>query len=110
MSDQAKANAIQDSSLASTQNMKRLLVEVDTKNIWCLSYCSKICRSLLTLISLQTEETGKNTLAALNEQGKQLDNTEKNLDEINADLKKADKHLTGMERWFCSGVFSCFNK
>ena len=31
MSDQAKANAIQDSSLASTQNMKRLLVEVDTK-------------------------------------------------------------------------------
>ena len=30
MSDQAKANAIQDSSLASTQNMKRLLVEVDT--------------------------------------------------------------------------------
>ena len=63
MSDQAKANAIQDSSLASTQNMKRLLVEVDTKNIWCLSYCSKICRSLLTLISLQTEETGKNTNA-----------------------------------------------
>ena len=110
MSDQAKANAIQDSSLASTQNMKRLLVEVDTKKIWRLSYCSKICRSLLTLIYLQTEETGKNTLAALNEQGKQLDNTEKNLDEINADLKKADKHLTGMERWFCSGVFSCFNK
>ena len=33
MSDQAKANAIQDSSLESTQNMKRLLVEVDTKNI-----------------------------------------------------------------------------
>ena len=59
---------------------------------------------------MQTEETGKNTLATLNEQGKQLDNTEKNLDEINADLKKADKHLTGMERWFCSGVFSCFNK
>ena len=60
---------------------------------------------------MQTEETGKNTLATLNEQGKQLDNTEKNLDEINADLKKADKHLTGMERWFCSGLFSCpFNK
>ena len=45
----------------------------------------------------------------LDEQGEQLDRVEGNLDTINAEMKKADKHLTGMEKW--CGVFSCpFNK
>ena len=35
----------------------------------------------------------------------QLDNIENNLDEINADLHKAEKHLTNMEK--CCGICLC---
>ena len=35
----------------------------------------------------------------LNEQGEQLDRIEGGLDNINAEMKEAEKHLTGMEKW-----------
>ena len=41
----------------------------------------------------------------LNEQGEQLDRVEGHLDKINADMKDADKALTGMEKW--CGLFVC---
>ena len=48
---------------------------------------------------------GASTLSELNKQGEQLNKVEGNLDEINADMKKADKTLTNMEKWF--GLFTC---
>ena len=48
---------------------------------------------------------GNNTLTELNDQGEKLNRVEGNLDTINADMKKADKTLTNMEKWF--GLFTC---
>ena len=48
---------------------------------------------------------GASTMSELNKQGEQLNKVEGNLDEINADMKKADKTLTNMEKWF--GLFTC---
>ena len=48
---------------------------------------------------------GNNTLTELNDQGEKLNRVEGNLDAINADMKKADKTLTNMEKWF--GLFTC---
>ena len=48
---------------------------------------------------------GKDTLTELNDQGEKLNRVEGNLDTINADMKKADKTLTNMEKWF--GLFTC---
>ena len=45
------------------------------------------------------------TLGELDHQGQQLNKVEGNLDAINADMKKADKTLTNMEKWF--GLFTC---
>ena len=44
-------------------------------------------------------------MSMLNDQGEQLDRVEGHLDKINADMKDADKALTGMEKW--CGLFVC---
>jgi len=74
-----KINQVEDSSLDSTARTLALLKE--------------------------TEEMGNNTLTELNDQGEKLNRVEGNLDTINADMKKADKTLTNMEKWF--GLFTC---
>lgn len=53
----------------------------------------------------ETNQIGVDTLVTLNEQGEQLDNTERRLDEINVDLKQTDRNLTELEK--CCGCFSC---
>ena len=56
-------------------------------------------------VAEETNQIGVDTLVNLNEQGEQLDNVERRLDEINVDLKQTDKNLTELEK--CCGCFSC---
>ncbi|KAL5270255.1 hypothetical protein ACHWQZ_G001107 [Mnemiopsis leidyi] len=80
MSDiEIRGNALTDSTLEATREMKRLAAE--------------------------TREIGAATAQNLDRQGEQLNNIENNLDEINADLHKAEKHLTNMEK--CCGICLC---
>jgi len=48
---------------------------------------------------------GIKTLVALDEQGEQLDRVEENLDQINVDMKEAERNLTGLEK--CCGLCVC---
>ncbi len=56
-------------------------------------------------IAEETNQIGVDTLVTLNEQGEQLDNAERRLDEINVDLKQTDKNLSQLEK--CCGCFTC---
>lgn len=69
----AQQNAVADASLESTRNMVRLVEE--------------------------SQAAGVNTISMLEQQGEQLDRIEGGLDNINAEMKEAEKHLTGMEKW-----------
>ena len=57
----------------------------------------------------ETQETGMKTLVALDEQGDQLDRIDGNLDQINADMKQAEKNLSGLEK-FCGLCTCCWNR
>ncbi|XP_059488075.1 synaptosomal-associated protein 25 isoform X2 [Neocloeon triangulifer] len=58
-------------------------------------------RRMLALCE-ESEEAGANTLHLLSHQGEQLDRIEEGMDQINADMKEAEKNLTGMEK--CCGL------
>uniref|UniRef100_A0A8D8V4L5 Synaptosomal-associated protein n=1 Tax=Cacopsylla melanoneura TaxID=428564 RepID=A0A8D8V4L5_9HEMI len=73
---QYKAGAVTDDSLESTRRM--------------LALCE------------ESEEAGAKTLVTLSHQGEQLDRIEEGMDQINADMKEAEKNLTGMEK--CCGI------
>lgn len=51
------------------------------------------------------QEMGMKTLLKLDEQGEQLDRVEENLDQINVDMKEAERNLTGLEK--CCGLCVC---
>ena len=46
-----------------------------------------------------SQEAGTKTIEMLETQGEQLNRIEKGLDDINADMKQAEKHITQMEKW-----------
>ncbi|KAF4104225.1 hypothetical protein G5714_015212 [Onychostoma macrolepis] len=73
---QKRANQVTDESLEITRNMKLLLEE--------------------------SKDSGIRTLVMLDEQGEQLDRIEEGLDQINKDMKEAEKNLTDMAR--CCGL------
>ncbi|XP_077299778.1 synaptosomal-associated protein 25kDa isoform X2 [Arctopsyche grandis] len=73
---QMKAGQVTDDSLDSTRRM--------------LSLCE------------ESKEAGIRTLVALDDQGEQLDRIEEGMDQINADMKEAEKNLSGMEK--CCGI------
>ncbi|XP_006567727.1 synaptosomal-associated protein 25 isoform X7 [Apis mellifera] len=50
----------------------------------------------------ESHEVGMKTLVMLDEQGEQLDRIEEGMDQINADMREAEKNLTGMEK--CCGL------
>uniref|UniRef100_A0A1I8P0A8 Synaptosomal-associated protein n=2 Tax=Stomoxyini TaxID=43911 RepID=A0A1I8P0A8_STOCA len=50
----------------------------------------------------ESKEAGIRTLVALDDQGEQLDRIEDGMDRINADMKEAEKNLSGMEK--CCGI------
>ena len=56
-------------------------------------------------VAEETHGIGVETLVTLNEQGEKLDNAERNLDEINVDLKQTDRNLTELEK--CCGCCVC---
>ncbi|XP_052271078.1 synaptosomal-associated protein 25-like isoform X2 [Dreissena polymorpha] len=73
---QFQANKVTDESLESTRRMMALCEE--------------------------SKEVGIKTLVMLDEQGEQLDRIEEGMDQINADMKDAEKNLEGMEK--CCGL------
>jgi len=68
-----RANMVTDESLESTRRMMAMCEE--------------------------SADTGAKTIQMLEGQGEQLDRVEAGLDNINAEMKQAEKHLTGMEKW-----------
>ncbi|XP_033228386.1 synaptosomal-associated protein 25 isoform X1 [Belonocnema kinseyi] len=58
-------------------------------------------RRMLALCE-ESEDTGANILTMLDHQGEQLDRIEEGMDQINADMREAEKNLTGMEK--CCGL------
>jgi len=70
---QLKANQITDESLDSTRRMIALCEE--------------------------SQAAGTKTLEMLDHQGEQLNRVEGDLDKMNAEMREADKHITGMEKW-----------
>ncbi|KAF5274112.1 hypothetical protein FQR65_LT04510 [Abscondita terminalis] len=73
---QLKATQVTDDSLDSTRRM--------------LALCE------------ESHEVGMKTLVMLDEQGEQLDRIEDGMDQINTDMREAEKNLTGMEK--CCGL------
>ncbi|XP_053396985.1 synaptosomal-associated protein 25-like isoform X4 [Mercenaria mercenaria] len=58
-------------------------------------------RRMMTLCE-EAKEAGITTLVLLDEQGEQLDRIEEGMDQINTDMKDAEKNLEGMEK--CCGL------
>ncbi|XP_065216987.1 synaptosomal-associated protein 25 isoform X2 [Planococcus citri] len=58
-------------------------------------------RRMLALCE-ESEDAGTKTLSMLHDQGEQLDRIEEGMDQINADMREAEKNLTGMEK--CCGI------
>ncbi|XP_018574487.1 synaptosomal-associated protein 25 isoform X3 [Anoplophora glabripennis] len=58
-------------------------------------------RRMLALCE-ESHEVGMKTLVMLDEQGEQLDRIEDGMDQINTDMREAEKNLTGMEK--CCGL------
>jgi len=54
-------------------------------------------RRMLSLMD-ESKEAGIRTLVALDDQGEQLDRIEEGMDRINADMREAEKNLSGMEK------------
>lgn len=74
-----KADQVTDESLEATRRMKQLAVD--------------------------SRAVGAETMVKLDEQGQQLDNIEVRLNDMNADLKQAEKNMTQLER--CCGCCLC---
>ncbi|XP_037050552.1 synaptosomal-associated protein 25 isoform X4 [Bradysia coprophila] len=73
---QLKSQQVTDESLESTRRMMALCEE--------------------------SEDIGAKTLNVLSHQGEQLDRVEEGMDQINADMREAEKNLSGMEK--CCGL------
>lgn len=76
---QLKANQVTDESLDSTRRMIQLCED--------------------------SQAAGTKTLDQLDRQGEQLNRIETGMDEMNAEMKQAEKHITGMEKW--CGICVC---
>ncbi|XP_043975712.1 synaptosomal-associated protein 25-like [Gambusia affinis] len=76
---QRRANQVTDESLESTRRMVQLVEE--------------------------SKDLGIRTVVMLDEQGEQLERIEEGLDQINSDMKEAEKNLTDLGK--CCGLCSC---
>ncbi|KAJ8289628.1 hypothetical protein GJAV_G00003500 [Gymnothorax javanicus] len=74
-----RANQVTDESLESTRRMLQLAEE--------------------------SRQTGVNTMTMLDEQGEQLQRVEEGMDQINEDMKQAEKNLTDLSK--CCGLCVC---
>jgi len=55
-------------------------------------------RNMVTMME-ESQQAGTKTIEMLENQGEALNRIEKGLDDINADMKEAEKHITQMEKW-----------
>ncbi|XP_061576447.1 SNARE_SNAP25N and SNARE_SNAP23C domain-containing protein isoform X1 [Cololabis saira] len=76
---QRRANQVTDESLESTRRMVQMVEE--------------------------SKDVGIRTVVMLDEQGEQLERIEEGLDQINSDMKEAEKNLTDLGK--CCGLCSC---
>ncbi|XP_077422210.1 synaptosomal-associated protein 25 [Vanacampus margaritifer] len=76
---QRRANQVTDESLESTRRMMQLVEE--------------------------SKDAGIRALVMLDEQGEQLERIEEGLDQINSDMKEAEKNLTDLSK--CCGLCAC---
>ncbi|XP_061638882.1 SNARE_SNAP25N and SNARE_SNAP23C domain-containing protein isoform X2 [Phyllopteryx taeniolatus] len=76
---QRRANQVTEESLESTRRMMQLVEE--------------------------SKDAGIRALVMLDEQGEQLERVEEGLDQINADMKEAEKNLTDLAK--CCGLCAC---
>ncbi|XP_034714896.1 synaptosomal-associated protein 23-like isoform X1 [Etheostoma cragini] len=74
-----KANQVTDESLESTRRMLQMAEE--------------------------SKQTGANTMVMLEQQGEQLKSVDKGLDQINQDMRQAEKNLTDLSK--CCGLCVC---
>ncbi|KAF0762418.1 synaptosomal-associated protein 25 isoform X3 [Aphis craccivora] len=106
---QMKAGEVTDESLESTRRMLALCEESKEAGIRTLVALDDQGGELMFLLLLPllllrnlSHEVGMKSLVMLDEQGEQLDRIEEGMDQINADMKEAEKNLTGMEK--CCGI------
>ncbi|XP_077997491.1 synaptosomal-associated protein 25-like isoform X1 [Glandiceps talaboti] len=76
---QQKSDQVTDESLESTRRMLQMAEE--------------------------SQDLGIKTIVMLDEQGEQLDRIEEGMDQINTDMREAEKNLTGLEK--CCGICVC---
>ncbi|XP_074515934.1 synaptosome associated protein 23.1 isoform X1 [Sebastes fasciatus] len=74
-----RANQVTDESLESTRRMRQMAEE--------------------------SKETGANTMVMLDEQGEQLRRVDEGMDQINQDMRQAEKNLTDLSK--CCGLCVC---
>jgi len=58
-------------------------------------------------VAEETQDVGIKTLVMLDEQGEKLDRVEETLDDINAEMRVAEKNLTGLEKFCGLCICSC---
>ncbi|XP_055373891.1 synaptosomal-associated protein 25 isoform X1 [Condylostylus longicornis] len=80
---------------------KTELQELQFKAQQCTDESLESTRRMLALCE-ESKEAGIRTLVALDDQGEQLDRIEEGMDQINADMREAEKNLSGMEK--CCGI------
>ncbi|XP_059612298.1 synaptosomal-associated protein 25 isoform X4 [Phlebotomus argentipes] len=80
---------------------KTELQELQLKAQQCTDESLESTRRMLALCE-ESKEAGIRTLVALDDQGEQLDRIEEGMDQINADMREAEKNLSGMEK--CCGL------
>ncbi|XP_039485276.1 synaptosomal-associated protein 25 isoform X4 [Drosophila santomea] len=74
---------------------------VDERTCTCQAYSLESTRRMLALCE-ESAEVGMRSIVMLDEQGEQLDRIEEGMDQINADMREAEKNLSGMEK--CCGI------
>ncbi|XP_039449818.1 synaptosomal-associated protein 25 isoform X9 [Culex pipiens pallens] len=62
----------------------------------------RVQKLLIYSVYKASTEVGMRTIVMLDEQGEQLDRIEEGMDQINADMREAEKNLSGMEK--CCGI------
>ncbi|XP_063794051.1 synaptosomal-associated protein 25-like isoform X2 [Pseudophryne corroboree] len=77
--------------------MKRCLDQVTNESL-------DITRRMVQLVE-ESKDAGIRTLVMLDEQGEQLERIDKGLNQINQDMREAEKNLTDMGK--CCGLCSC---
>ncbi|KAH8310802.1 hypothetical protein KR044_003075 [Drosophila immigrans] len=87
---------------AAVENEPRTeLQELQLKSAQVADESLESTRRMLSLMD-ESKEAGIRTLVALDDQGEQLDRIEEGMDRINADMREAEKNLSGMEK--CCGI------